>query len=300
MRPVAVGLVGAGPWGSGFHAPMLAAGPQTRLAGVWSRRPERAREVAARFAVPAFADYDLLLDACEAVAFAVPPEVQVSMAVRAARAGRALLLEKPLAPDLAGATALAEAVDAAGVPTQLMLTRRYRPQVREFLDRARRFRARGAQARHLTDELFSAAYATPWRRRQGVLDDFGFHALDLLDAALGTVKDVMAVGDPHGYMALTCVHEGEGAVSQLALCGSIGSPHGHHKTMELYGREGALVLDFRELADDSAPTRENVRSEFAATVRSGVPHTVDVHHGLHLQRLLEQARSQLRGVGDGS
>jgi len=29
--PIVVGLVGAGPWASMFHAPMLAAGPETRL-----------------------------------------------------------------------------------------------------------------------------------------------------------------------------------------------------------------------------------------------------------------------------
>ena len=41
---VAVGLVGAGGWADLVHAPTLAAGPQTRLAGVWARRPEAAGE----------------------------------------------------------------------------------------------------------------------------------------------------------------------------------------------------------------------------------------------------------------
>ncbi|MFD1312107.1 gfo/Idh/MocA family oxidoreductase, partial [Streptomyces kaempferi] len=46
-RPVEVGLVGAGPWARAMHARMLAAGPETRLAAVWARRAEAARETAA-------------------------------------------------------------------------------------------------------------------------------------------------------------------------------------------------------------------------------------------------------------
>ena len=42
MEPVAVGLIGAGPWARMAHAPMLAKSPHTRLAGVWARRPEAA------------------------------------------------------------------------------------------------------------------------------------------------------------------------------------------------------------------------------------------------------------------
>ncbi|MDQ1396460.1 MAG: hypothetical protein QOG64_1719, partial [Acidimicrobiaceae bacterium] len=39
---LAVGLVGAGPWATMVHAPVLSAGPETLLAGVWARRPEAA------------------------------------------------------------------------------------------------------------------------------------------------------------------------------------------------------------------------------------------------------------------
>src|SRR5258707_404244 len=44
-EPVSVGLVGAGPWASMVHAPVLAASPHTRLAGVWARRPEPVTDV---------------------------------------------------------------------------------------------------------------------------------------------------------------------------------------------------------------------------------------------------------------
>jgi predicted dehydrogenase len=108
--PVRVGLVGAGPWARAMHARTLAAGPETELTAVWARRPEAAAGLAAAYGIRPAASFGELLGRCEAVAFAVPPAVQAALAVRAAAAGRSLLLEKPLGGDLESARAVAEAV----------------------------------------------------------------------------------------------------------------------------------------------------------------------------------------------
>src|SRR6185295_778262 len=97
MTPLEVGIVGAGPWARKAYAPMLAAGPETRLAGIWSRRLESAREAAAPHGADAVESFDELLDRSEAIAFAVPPDAQAGLAARAARAGKHLFLDKPLA-----------------------------------------------------------------------------------------------------------------------------------------------------------------------------------------------------------
>ena len=76
--PVAVGLVGAGTWARRMHAPMLAAGPETRLAAVWSRRLEPALSIVGQVGpVPVTDDFDAFLARCEAVAFAVPPDLDL-------------------------------------------------------------------------------------------------------------------------------------------------------------------------------------------------------------------------------
>ncbi|MEU7888141.1 Gfo/Idh/MocA family oxidoreductase [Microbispora bryophytorum] len=285
--PVEIGLVGAGPWARDFHAPVFAAGPQTRLSGVWARRPEAARALADRFAVRAFTDYRELLAHCEAVVFAVPPDVQAPLAAEAALAGRAVLLEKPVALTVEEAERLTQVVDATGVVSQVVLTNRYRPAVREFLARARELRPLGARACQFTPHFLDGTYVdSPWRGRGGVLYNTGPHGLDILDAALGRIVEVRTAGDPGGFLALTCLHEG-GAVSQLALCGRV--PGAKRTVYELLGPEGALVLDFGTLPEDSAPTRAALRAEFAMAVRTGRPHAIDVHRGLHLQRLLAQA-----------
>ncbi|MEU6113402.1 Gfo/Idh/MocA family oxidoreductase [Streptomyces sp. NPDC047117] len=284
-RPVRVGLVGAGPWARAMHARMLATGPETELAGVWARRPEAAAEVAADHGAPVAASFDELLDRCEAVAFAVPPAVQAEAAVRAARAGKALLLEKPLGPDLAAARAVTEAVGESGVVTQLVLTKRYHPATRAFLAEAREFAATGARSCYLHGAFLGGDFATSWRLEHGALLDLGPHLLDLLDLAVGPVASVRGTGDPRHWIELTCEHE-NGAVSQASLSGTVRLPRARTR-IELFGPDGELSYDTAEL--DHEECWPVLRREFATAVRTGRSTDTDVHRGLRLQELLEQA-----------
>ena len=283
-RPVEVGLVGAGPWAAQMHGPVLAAGPQTRLAAVWARRTDAATQLATELGTHAAGSFEELLERCEAVAFAVPPDVQAALAPRAARAGKALLLEKPLALDLGGARAIADAAAESGVVTQLVLTKRYHPATRAFLAAAATFDPIGARARYLHGAFLGGAMATGWRLDRGALYDLGPHLLDLADAALGPVEDLRAAGDSRRWIELTCVHR-SGAVSQLSLSGAVGLP-ASHAGIELYGPAGTLALDFGPV--DHRECWPVLRAEFAAAVRSGVPHDLDVRRGLMLQKLLDR------------
>src|SRR6266852_2871539 len=131
-EPLAIGLIGAGPWARMMTAPVLAAGPQTRVSGVWSRTAEHAQDLGATLRVPACADLDALFDTCEAVAIVVTPDAQPALAARAARAGKSMLLEKPAAGDVAGAQSIVDVAGAAGVGTLVMLTNRFDPRLDDF------------------------------------------------------------------------------------------------------------------------------------------------------------------------
>ncbi|TDD86561.1 Gfo/Idh/MocA family protein [Actinomadura rubrisoli] len=288
---VAVGLVGAGPWAGMVHAPALAAGPETRLAGVWARRPEASAELAGRHGAPSFARLEELFDACEAVAFCVPPDVQADLAARAARAGKAVLLEKPLALDLDGARRLAGAIGEAGVASQMVFTLRYARAARDFLERARGLEAFGGYGSFVSSALSGGPFATPWRLEHGALLDLGPHVVDLLDAALGRVVGVRAHGDPLGWVGLTLDHDG-GAVSQASLS-MAGGGELPPTRIEVYGRRGYALLDRSELGDDAFAT---MIAEFAATARSGGGHPLDAAHGLRVQEVLATAGAQLAGA----
>ncbi len=289
--PIAMGLVGAGPWAEKAYAPMLAAGPETRLAAVWARRPEAARALAERHGATVAASVAELIDACEAVAFAVPPDVQAELAVVAARAGRHLMLDKPLALDLDGARRVVDAVETAGVATQLMLTHRYRPRTAAFVEAARRFETTGARFAFLCAAFVSGPYATPWRRQHGALLDLGPHAFDLVEAALGPIERIEAQGDPRRWVSVTCRHA-SGVVSDVALSGALPLERTICR-FDLYGPTGVLAFDGVAGAADEPWSA--ARRSFAQAVRAGVPPPLDARRGLVLQELIDRAARAAAG-----
>lgn len=285
---IRVGLVGAGPWASLVHAPMLAAGPDTTLEAVWARRPEAAQKLADRHGAAVAASTEELFERCEAVAFAVPPAVQAALAPDAARAGCALLLEKPIAGDLAGAEALADAVGESGVASMVVLSWRYASEVRSFLQAAARFEVYGGVGQFLSAGLLAGPFKTPWRLERGPLLDLGPHVIDLLDAALGTVTGIRASGDLADWVTLQLEHE-SGVASSAVLSGTT-AVEPHRSGVGLYGPAGVLEVDCNTAVGLDAFT--TLVAEFAAACRGQV-HALDVHRGLHLQRLLDQAERQL-------
>jgi predicted dehydrogenase len=293
VAAIEVGLVGAGPWAQVVHGPVLAAGPETDLVGVWARRPDAASELAGRLGVRPFGRYEDLLDACQAVAFSVPPAVQAGMAAIAARRGKALLLEKPIAEDLDGALRLAGAVGETGVVSQVVLTWRYAAPVRAFLEAAAHLEVIGGRGEFISGGLLGGPFATPWRLERGALLDLGPHVIDLLDAALGQVVAVRAHGASLGWVGLLLEHE-DGRVSEASLCATAGIEP-HVASAAVYGATGALSVDCA--AAVGPETFAVLRREFAEAVAGGAGHPLDVQRGLHLQHVIAAAEADLAGMG---
>jgi predicted dehydrogenase len=273
------------------HAPVLAAGPATRLAGVWSRTAAPAEALAAAHGVPAAPTFEALLDSCEAVAFAVPPAVQVPLAARAAAAGRPVLLEKPIADDLAGAERLAEAVAGAGVASLVVLSYRFSAAVEAFLEAARRFDPLGGRACFVSGAFLGGPFATGWRLERGAVLDVGPHVFDLVDAALGPVVALRALGDVHGWVSVAMEHEG-GAVSDVALC-CRAAIEPSRTEVEVFGPSGTLSVDAREGVGPESFLEVARRFAAAAGGDPTAAAGLDVHRGLHLQRLVAEVEAQL-------
>lgn len=288
--PVRVGLAGAGPWARMVHAPLLAAGPETELVGVWSRTPEHAAALAAEHNVVSFASFDAMLDAVDAVALAVVPAAQPDLAVRAANAGKALLLEKPLGVDVEGARRIADAVATNDVGSLVLLTYRFADVVRDFLAEAAAMQATGGRACFISGAFLGGAFAGGWRLELGALLDVGPHVLDLVEAALGPVVEIQGHGDPRTWVGLLLTHE-TGACSEVTLsCASAIEPS--RTEVEVYGREKSLFVDARSAA--RAESFARVREEFAQVARAGGPHACDAARGLVLQELIARAEQALR------
>lgn len=287
---VTVGLAGAGHRATEVHGPAIAACAGAEFRGVWARTPEPARRLADAHDVPTFATFADLLDECDAVVFAVPPAAQAELAAVAAHRHRAILLERPIAADIAGAEELARAVLTAAAVSQLALAWRYSAAVRRFLSQdVPATAAVGGRGRLVSGALASDGPASPWRIERGVLLDQGPDLLDLLDAALGPIVGVRAHGDPDGWLGIMLEHQ-VGRASEASLYATSEAGAGH-ADVEVFGPGGEATLDCGDVID--ADTLGTLYDEFVEAVSSGKSGPLDVDHGLHLQRVLEAAETDL-------
>ncbi|MGY0056287.1 Gfo/Idh/MocA family oxidoreductase [Streptomyces sp. LZ34] len=127
-NPLPVGLVGAGRMGS-FHAETLAHRlPGVRLAAIADPAPGAARRLGDRLGCPtAYTEIgELFADpGIEAVVIATPARTHADLVEAAARQGKAVYCEKPMAVSLAEADRAIAAAADAGVPLQVGFNRRY-------------------------------------------------------------------------------------------------------------------------------------------------------------------------------
>ncbi|MCS7483384.1 Gfo/Idh/MocA family protein [Umezawaea endophytica] len=284
-----VGLIGAGPWATNVHAPGIADHPGTRLVSVWARKPEAAAKLAAVHGADVASTPDELLSTVDAVAFAVPPEVQSEIATRAAGAGKHVILEKPIAATVDDAERLVAAVEQAGVASLVLLTRRYAPETKELLAQLHRTGGwTGADAQWLSGALVEGPYSrSPWRHERGALHDLGPHVFDLLDVTLGRITDVIAATvSAAGVWRLIFAHEG-GATSSVTM--SMSTPLTPSVAeLTVYGEHGHRRLSTGGTSAQDCYTL--LLDDFVAMVRSGTrEHPLDVRRGLHLQKVIALA-----------
>jgi predicted dehydrogenase len=292
IKPLKFGLVGTGHWAQVTHAPALATTEGIEFAAVWGRNHEAASALAASHGVTAHRDLDDFLAAVDGVAFSVPPDVQAEIALRAARAGKHLLLEKPIATSLAGADALVAAVQAAGVASVVFFTARFYPEVRTWLARAGHEGpwAGGAGVWLGTAWQDSSPFNTPWRRDKGALWDLAPHLISLLWASLGPVISVRADAGQADVTHLV-LHHASGVTSTVTVTLSA-PPAAEGVDLWLWGEPGRSAAP---VIGVPVPALRSALAELAESAATGEPHPCDVRFGRDVVRVIVDAQQQIDG-----
>lgn len=132
MKEVGLGFIGAGFMGEG-HVHFARQLPYAKLVGVADIDLSRAKEVASKYRIPnAYADYHELLENkdIEAVVIATPEFAHTEVAVDAAKVGKHILLEKPIARNLKDAKTIMDACRKSGVKLMIGYVYRHYPQMK--------------------------------------------------------------------------------------------------------------------------------------------------------------------------
>jgi predicted dehydrogenase len=285
---IRIATVGTAHWACTVHAPGLRATPGLRLAGIWGRDRSRAEALARDHGVDAFASFDAMLAAVDAVSFAVPPDIQEDLALRAIRAGKHVLLEKPIATNARAAARMVEAAGAAGVASVVFFTRRFIPEIATFIDRhaGGRWRTAEAEIRGATFAAGSPYLNSRWRQAPGAgIWDIGPHALSMLVPLLGPVESARLLPPEGRFERFETLHaDGARATIRITLHADPGDTCNAYLFSGPDGEVSAPDPSFDRpatLAAAAAALRDRITGHAAA-------HPCDIRLGAETVRILAQ------------
>jgi predicted dehydrogenase len=235
MAELAIGLLGAGHFGR-FHALKVAASGRAKLAGICDPNTERAQAVAWEAGTQVLSQ-EALLAVSDAVIIAAPADFHFELAGAALRAGKHVLVEKPIAATLDQAAQLAALSRAKGLVLQVGHLERFSA-------------AHGAVTSRMGKPLYiEAVRIAPFKPRGtdvSVILDLMIHDLDLIlaliDAPIDHVDAVGAsVASAHEDIANARIRFGNGAVATITASRiSLKT----ERKMRIFSQTGYLTVDF--------------------------------------------------------
>lgn len=185
------------------HADLLGTGQiaGAQLVAVCDIVAERAQGFAQTYGVPAFTSLSQMLKECEAdtVTVLTPSGSHAAVSIEASRAGRHVIVEKPMALTLADADAMIAAADAAGRRLFVVKQNRFNVPVvkaREALDAGRlgKLVLGTVRVRWCRDQRYydNDAWRGTWAQDGGVIANQASHHVDMLGWFMGPVESVHA------------------------------------------------------------------------------------------------------------
>ncbi len=302
MEPVRWGIIGCGDVTEVKSGPGFQKADGSTLVAVMRRNGELARDYARRHQVPRwYADAAQLIadPEVDAVYIATPPASHKEYALQAARAGKAVYIEKPMALSSGDCQEVIAACKSAGVPLFVAYYRRALPRflkVKDLLESAE-----VGEIRYVTIELTQrppeqpfSEEQLPWRLRPelsggGHFMDLACHTLDLLDYLFGPIAEACGTASNQGgyYPAEDIVSSSfrfKAGIHATGLwCFTSYAPVDR---VELTGTKGKI--SFASFANDPV----------VLTTGAGNQEFI-IEHPAHVQQpLIQQIVNQLHGAGE--
>lgn len=303
------GLFGAGRIGR-VHAASLASHPRTELAVVHDPFEAAAREVAALYGATPTGDADVILGdrSIDAVIIASPTPTHVDLLTASARAGKAVLCEKPIDLDLTRVDACWADIKDLGATVMVGFNRRFDPSFAEVRERVAKGEIGRLEQLIITSRDPAPAPAAYIASSGGLFRDMTIHDFDMARFFLGEVTEVQATGANLIEPYIAEAGDIDSAVTVLRgaggeLCQIVNSRRcsfGYDQRLEAFGAEGMLTAGNQ--------TATSVRRSGAAGTETAPPYlnffldryAVAYQAELdHLVSCVEQGTAPSPGFADG-
>ena len=297
---IGIGIVGCGMIAN-FHARAITDAKDTHVAGVASRRPDAAADFAAQHGVKAYESIEAMLadPAVDAVSVCTPSGAHLDPAVAAAKAGKHVIVEKPLEITTERCDQIIQACDDAGVRLAVTFQSRFHQSsqlMKAAVDQGRFGKITMGDAYvkwYRSQEYYdSGAWRGTWKLDGGgALMNQAIHSVDLLLWLMGDVAEISA-------MTATMTHERieveDVAVATLRFKnGALGvieatttAYPGSLKRVEISGSHGTAILEeedikewaFVEETDDDETIRKTMAGKTETGGGAADPSSIG-HHG---------------------
>ena len=256
MPPVGFAIAGSGMI-AGVHVTALKEIPGARVAGVWSRSPEKTQRFAVEYKVRGYQSYpELLADPdVQVVVLCLPSGYHAEYGIKAALAGKHVVVEKPIDVSLAKAHSLIEACRRHDRTLSVIFQNRFTPAAQ----RLRKALDQGLLGRLILGDAYVKWYRSPayyvsntWRGTKaidggGALINQSIHTIDLLQWVMGGAKRVCGLTRTSTHtiesedLGVAVVEFVNGAVGVIE--GSTAIQPGFKERIEIHGQKGSVILE---------------------------------------------------------
>jgi predicted dehydrogenase len=256
MATIGVAVAGCGMIG-GVHVTALKEIPEARAVGAWSRSPERGQQFAAQHQIRGYRTYEELLadPTVDAVIITLPSGHHAEYGIKAAKAGKHVIVEKPIDVTEAKARSLIEACRKADRHLSVVFQNRYSTAAQKL--------RKAIDGGLLGPLVLGDAYIKWWRSPQyyassawrgtkaidggGALINQAIHTIDLLQWFMGGAKRVSGLvrTSTHSIesedLGIATVEFQNGALGVIE--GTTAVQPGFKERLEIHGRKGSVTLE---------------------------------------------------------
>ncbi len=298
--PLRVGIIGVGKHGSRYAKHIREDLPEIDLIGLWRRNTHEGKRQARQYGCRYFHTYsDLLSDtSIDAVVVVLPPALNLSVCREAARRGKHILVEKPMAINVREAIRIRRAVSRHGIRLMVSQTLRFNAVIRAVKDCIPQLGS--LHSIHLSQRFEPSPLA--WMDQRdlsggGIVLHTGVHSFDLLrfltqeevDKVSCTINRVGTKETEDNFSATMTFVKSPIIASVMGSRGT----EGRNGLIELAGENGQVVADHvhndlytvrgmkrkRVRLGDPIPTVYEALKAFNYSLCRGVPFPVTIEDG---------------------
>ncbi|MEA5024035.1 Myo-inositol 2-dehydrogenase [bioreactor metagenome] len=289
------------------HAESIVALEEAELVAVCDIVPERAQAFADKYGAKPYTSYEEMLakEEIDVVTIATESDLHAPIGITCAKAGKHVMVEKPMAMTLASADELIRTCHEEGVKLSVIHQNRYNKSIklmRQALEEGRFGKLTHGQATvrwNRNDAYYAQA---PWRGTKlqdgGVLMNQSIHNIDLLQWTLGPVESVF------GYtrtalrkiemedVGVAVIKFKNGALGVIEAASTI-YPKNIEETLNIFGETGSVMVGgiaVNRIETWEFPDSEEEKKQIFASQENDPPNVYGFGHREVMKDMIDAIR----------